>query len=283
MKEALFIIFQYIIPHRAAGAVMEALAECRIRWVKNIFIRFIIWKYNVDLSESDRQELEDFENFNEFFTRKLKEGTRSFRHSDNACVSPVDGILADYGDIESSTLIIAKKVHYNIYDLLGATDEMSGQFMEGSYMSIYLSPRHYHRIHMPELGTLKHMRYIPGKFYSVNDSAVNAIDNLYTKNERLVCYFETERGWLAVVFIGALFVGSIHTTWQGRINPDRMNVKLRNWTFPNIKTTNVNFKPGDEIGHFQMGSSIILLWSEKKDFNESLQLKGEIKVGEELI
>lgn len=283
MKLYLFLLAQYLIPHRIGGAIIQKLAESRIGWLKNFLIKAIIKRFDIDLADAEIQDIDEFENFNAFFTRRLKSEARNFSPAQSACVSPVDGVLADFGKISESTFIIAKKVKYNIYQLLGGFGELEHEFADGAFASLYLSPRHYHRIHMPELGELKSMRYISGKFYSVNDKAVANINNLYTKNERLVCFFETKHGRLAVVFIGAMFVGSIHTSWQGRINPQRFGADVRNWKFPNPRVSKTDYNPGEEIGHFQMGSSVILVWDHRKKFSEKLEINSEVKVGDDLV
>lgn len=260
---------------------MGRVGNSQHKGFKDRFIRWFIWKYQVDLSEAQIEDPTQYETFNAFFTRLLKPGARNSRISENQCASPVDGVLFDFGTIHNDQMLMAKNVSYHVYALLGGSNALSEEFLEGQYMSYYLSPRHYHRVHMPVKGTLKAMYYVPGQFYSVSARAVDTIKDLYSKNERVVCFFKTEDGLMAIVMVGAMFVGSIHTQWHGRVNPDLVDPKSHQWNYPNLKTEAVTLEAGEEMGFFEMGSSVIVLWDKRAyAIHDAIQRDHEVTCGE---
>lgn len=281
IKKALFLCTQYLIPHRLLNYLMSGIGNTTFWPIKTFMIRFFMRRFKIDLSESEITQPKQFRNFNEFFTRKLKPGARNIASGSDHLVSPVDGIIFDHGMVKNDQLLMAKDVSYSAYQILGGSNAISERFIEGQYMSFYLSPKHYHRVHMPVRGTLKEMFYIPGNFYSVSNKAVEYIPELYTKNERLVVFFETDKGLMAVIFIGAMIVGSIHTVWQGQVNPDYFEPKVHQWKYPNPRTEALTFEAGDEIGHFQMGSSVILMWDHRAyALLENIHRQDDLKYGQ---
>lgn len=249
----LFAYSQYLMPQHFLSWFYGLCGNCAVPWLKNLGIQYLIKRYKIDMSQAENPDPKTYRTFNAFFTRKLRAGARPLPADPKKIVSPVDGFIAQVSPIEKKTLLQAKGFTYSLDALLGCQTD-SGAFNGGQAISLYLSPQHYHRVHMPYPGTLKKMRYIPGKLFSVCPASFENIPNLYTRNERVVCFFETACGPMVVVFIGALLVGSMATQWHGVVNTDRHQPQT--WDYPD----NPTFDRGDELGYFQMGSSVIVLF-----------------------
>ena len=242
---------QYLIPQHYLSKLMFRFTRIEIVWIKNSFTRWFIKKYQVNLEEAESANIDDYLSFNEFFTRGLKPNSRPI--SGSLVVSPVDGIVSQSGYIKDSKIIQAKGHHFEVSQLLA--DESVPKSDNGQFSTIYLSPKDYHRVHMPFDAKLLSMRYIPGNLFSVNQKTVNKVKGIFARNERLVCRFKASFGEVVFVLVGAIFVGSIQTSWQGQITPPYGKfVKAYDYTDKEFE-----LNKGDELGRFNMGSTVIML------------------------
>lgn len=257
LSAKLFALIQYPLPHHLLSRVMWRLTRIRISWFKNFAIKKFIAHFKIDMSLAIEENPENYPSFNHFFTRALKPEVRPVASGSNNIVSPVDGAVSQMTAIDDSTIIQAKGQSYSVEALLGDS-EMAGLFNNGNFTTLYLSPRDYHRIHMPVDGTLKKVIHVPGRLFSVNPATVHNVPALFARNERVVCLFETPLGPMAMVQVGAIFVSSIETVWQGEITPPSHH-EVRSW---NYTDHTVNLKQGEEMGRFNMGSTVILLFAE---------------------
>ncbi|MGE3919535.1 MAG: archaetidylserine decarboxylase [Gammaproteobacteria bacterium] len=264
----------YLLPKHLISRFIGILADSKISWIKNTFIHFFIKKYHVNLNEAAITNPSDFKNFNDFFTRHLKKETRIITPGKNIIISPVDGAISQLGSIHKNKIIQAKKHDYSVGALLGSENHF---FENGKFITVYLAPKDYHRIHMPFTGKLISMRYIPGSLFSVNPRAAETIPGLFAKNERVVCLFETSIGKMAVVLVGAMIVASIHTVFAGLIAPNRSKKIIDH----DYSTQNILLNKGDELGHFQLGSTVIVLFeNEKMHWEPSLSADSALQMGE---
>jgi len=271
----LFLFWQYTLPQHWLSRVFGRIADCKIAWVKNALIRWFIKRYNVNLDEAKSSNLKDYPNFNAFFTRELKPNARPMATGKNAIACPVDGSISQCGKIQKGKIIQAKNHDYSAQELL--TDCVNYRaFDAGNFITLYLSPKDYHRIHMPFDGVLTDMVYVPGKLFSVNPTSAEYIPSVFARNERVVCMFDTEFGPMAVVMVGAFFVASIKTTWAGIIAPSYLN-DIYHWRYDKQKRK--SFKKGEEIGQFQFGSTVIVLtprdapsWDKKLHAEQTMRL-----------
>jgi phosphatidylserine decarboxylase len=268
---------QYLIPQHALSVLMHKLTRSELTWFKNSFIRFIIKKYKVNIEEAKTAELTAYRSFNEFFTRQLREGVRPIADGD-VVVSPVDGAISQLGQINKGQIIQAKGRQYSVLELLAGDQKLAQQFENGQFATIYLSPRDYHRIHMPLTGKLKSMSYIPGKLFSVSPRTARAVPKLFARNERVVTVFETESGPMVLVLVGAIFVGSMETVWQGQITPD-YGKKVEHWTYQDEQA--ITIQKGEEMGRFNMGSTVVMLMPEQcKPFLGKFKAGSTIQLGQ---
>lgn len=269
---------QYLLPQHFLSMLMHRLTRCRWPWLKNAMIKAIIRQYQVDMSLAKQQDITAFEHFNAFFTRDLRPEVRPLANSD--IVSPVDGKISQIGGIEGGRIIQAKGQDYSVAELLGNDTAMAAQFAGGQFATIYLSPRDYHRIHMPCAGRLQQMRYVPGKLFSVNPRTVRAVPRVFARNERLVTVFETDFGPVAVILVGAIFVGSMQTVWHdGEITPP-YGKHFRDWQY---QTDEVQLPKGAEMGRFNMGSTVVLLLSpDAPPWRQTLTADNQLVMGEAL-
>lgn len=257
VKDKWLTLPQYLIPQHVLSTLMHRLCRCRWTWLKNMMIRSIIKQYQVDMSIAQQQDISAFEHFNAFFTRSLLPDARPIAASE--LVSPVDGRISQLGDIVDGRIVQAKGQDYSVLELLGNDNAMAALFNGGQFATIYLSPRDYHRIHMPCAGKLTHMRYIPGKLFSVNPRTVRTVPRVFARNERLVTVFDTAFGPVAVILVGAIFVGSMQTVWhEGEITPP-YGKQIQNWQY---QPDEVNLDKGEEMARFNMGSTVVLLLPE---------------------
>lgn len=254
-KDVWLTLPQKCLPQHFLSRMMHKACRCRIGWIKNLQINTIVKQYQVDLQQAAVQDVEAFAHFNAFFTRELKAGARPIAQS--ALVSPVDGRISQLGDILSDGRIIqAKGQDYCVNELLGNDAALAKAFDAGQFATIYLSPRDYHRIHMPHSGKLLQMRYIPGKLFSVNPLTVRGIPRLFARNERVLTLFETDFGPMAVILVGAIFVGSMQTVWhQGEITPP-YGKNIQDWAYHDQA---IRLEKGQELGRFNMGSTVVML------------------------
>lgn len=226
---------------------------------KNWQIRWFIRRYAVDMSIAAHQNSHDYTHFNEFFTRQLLPGARPINSDRHAIISPVDGTVSQIGEIVDGALFQAKGLVCDAQTLLGGHAERARAFAEGSYTTLYLSPRDYHRVHMPLRGELLEMIYIPGKLFSVSPRTTRTIPNLFARNERVIAIFKTDVGPMAVVLVGAIFVGNIETVWAGAVAP-RSSGLIEMWDYGGLPENRVVLEKGAELGRFNMGSTVILLF-----------------------
>lgn len=251
---------QYLLPQHLLTGLAYRITRCRNPLLKDMLIRAFVRHYGVDMGEAVHERQADYRDFNAFFTRALKPGARPLPEDESAFASPVDGRVSQIGAIQTETLIQAKGRRYSLCDLLGGDRTTADPFRDGAYATLYLSPRDYHRIHMPIDGELRTMVYLPGRLFAVNPASVNVVDRLFARNERVVCLFETTGGPLAVVFVGAMFVGSMETVWAGQITPARPRAIRRESYAPG----RYRYRRGDEIGRFNMGSTVIVLMARER-------------------
>lgn len=281
MKERLFAFIQYFLPHHLISRAVYCFVECTCPRFKNALIRRIIKQYDVDMSEAERENSEDYLHFNDFFTRSLKQGMRPLPEDESLIVSPADGEVSQLGNIENGRVFQAKGHDYSLIELLGGDSDLGQEFMGGKFATIYLSPRDYHRVHTPFGGTLRKMIHVPGRLFSVNQGTVENIPNLFARNERVVAIFDTEHGPMAVIMVGAMIVASIETVWAGLVTPIRKEVRTFNYGKDSAKQ--VSLSRGDELGRFKMGSTAIVLFGKDQvDWLESFEAGSEIRMGEAL-
>jgi phosphatidylserine decarboxylase len=258
-----FAVLQSLLPQhhlsRAAGWLGHLQSPA---WLKNALIKAFINSYGISLKDAEIEKPEEYVHFNAFFTRALKNDARPLAKS--RFVMPADGELSQRGSIAEGAMIQAKGRYYTAMALLGGDSEAAEAFHHGSFATIYLSPRDYHRIHMPTTGTLRRTCYVPGDLFAVNKSTAQTVDQLFARNERLVCYFDTADGPLAVVLVGALIVAGIETVWGGVEAPSPNDIRETIWSGDDAPT----FAAGDEIGRFFLGSTVIVLASTTLDWAE---------------
>lgn len=256
MLDKLFVLSQYVTPQLAVSRLAGRLADSESTpALKNRVIKWFIGRYGVNMSEAAESDFTAYPTFNAFFTRALKSGARTIDPDPSTLVSPVDGAISQIGQISTDRVFQAKGQSFSLTELLGGDDERAEPFREGEFATIYLSPKDYHRIHMPMAGTLKEMVYVPGKLFSVNPVTAENVPNLFARNERVACLFDTEAGPMAMVLVGAMIVGSVETTWAGVVAPN--SGKVTQWQYSGDDA--VRFEKGQEMGRFRLGSTVVLV------------------------
>ena len=258
MFETLFSLPQYILPQHFLSGIMHRLARCENRQWKNAFIKLIMRLYRVNLAEAQEPNPEAYPSFNAFFTRALKPEARPRCTEPNALLCPADGAISQIGEITTGRILQAKGKLFDATELLGGDPDRAKPFLNGKFATIYLSPRDYHRLHMPLAGTLREMVHIPGRLFSVNAATVNTVPNLFARNERVAAIFDTEAGPMALVLVGAIFVASIETVWHGEVTPPT-RAEVKTWTYGEDAPS---LAKGEEMGRFNMGSTIIVLFGD---------------------
>lgn len=259
LSDQLTCLPSYLLPHHALSRLVYRAARVRRPWFSQALIKALIRVYRVDLGEAAEPDPRAYPDFAGFFTRALREGVRPLAGDAHTLVSPADGALSAHGAIDGDRLLQAKGRSYTVAELLGGDFGLAEAFTGGQFCTVYLAPRDYHRVHMPLDGTLRSMTHVPGRLFSVQGATARGIDRLYARNERLVCVFDTAHGLLAVVLVGALLVSSISTVWAGEINPYGTRRALWRETYPAAGTGSVPLARGAELGHFAMGSTVIML------------------------
>lgn len=281
IKQKLFIIFQYLIPQHLLSRLIGLLAECQIPCIKNRLIRCFINHYKVDMTQALYESYHEYKHFNDFFTRALKEGMRPIAEEPNSIACPADGTVSEIGAVEEGRILQAKGHHYSLVDLLGGDTERAKPFINGKFATIYLSPKDYHRVHMPLKGTLSEMIYVPGQLFSVNQTTANNVSGLFARNERVVCLFETEFGKMAVVLVGAMVVASIETVWAGLITPPKRVLKVTQ--YDQQAREPITLEKGAELGRFKLGSTAIIIFeSDKVEWDNVFQVGSTSKMGQKL-
>ena len=269
---SLFTTIQQFVPQQKLSRVAGRLASSRHPLVKKAFIRSFAKAYGVSLDEYERQSFNAYESFNDFFTRELKDEARPIDKTAQGIVSPADGVISQLGQIEDTKLLQAKGRYYEIGQLLANTDD-GDYFADGSFATVYLAPSNYHRVHMPFAGTLTTTRYVPGTLFSVNNSTAANVPDLFARNERLVCMFDTEYGKAAVVMVGAMIVAGIETVATGKITRTK-DIQL--------EQHEIKLEKGDELGRFYLGSTaiVILPKAAKANWQESMSANTKVEMGE---
>lgn len=276
--DKLFIAIQYVLPQYLLSALMHGLTRIRLRAFKNVFIRTFIWLFRVDMNDAEQPDPLQFEHFNAFFTRALKPDARPIDPLAHGIICPVDGTVSQAGVIQGDKVFQAKGKSYNLNTLLGSEDAASA-FIGGHFTTIYLSPRDYHRIHFPLSAQLKQMVHIPGQLFSVNPVTTQNIDGLFAQNERVCALFDTDAGPMAMILVGAIFVSSIETVWHGVVTPPRYS-QIRDWQY-DPKAAGHQFQKGDELGRFNMGSTIIMLFGKNRiNWTENLMAERKVRLGQ---
>jgi len=270
------VLVQYLLPHRLLSRIVRWATRWTFAPWKNFLIRQIVARYRVDLSEAKTDDLAAYPNFNTFFTRELKAGARSFDAASDAILSPSDGRISQSGRIEAGRLFQAKGHGFSAAELL-ADEARADLYRDGSFLTVYLSPRDYHRVHMPLEGELVETVHVPGRIFSVAPFAVAAIPRLFARNERLVCHFEGKDGPFAVVLVGAMLVSGVATVWDGvAIPPYASKIARRDY-----RGRGIRLGRGTELGRFEMGSTVIVLVPAALGaFSAGLAAEQSVKVGE---
>lgn len=275
MSDRLKVTAQYLIPKQALTVLAGKLASARAGGLTTRVIRWFVGRYGVNMTEAANPDIASYPSFNEFFTRPLKPGARPLADADYIC--PVDGAISQFGRIERDQIFQAKGHSYSTHALVGGDRDLAIQFQDGEFATLYLSPRDYHRIHMPCDGRLTRMIYIPGDLFSVNPTTARGVPGLFARNERVVCVFENDAGPFVLTLVGATIVGSMATVWHGQVNPPRPGT-IKEW---NYAPGEVVLKKGDEMGRFLLGSTVVMLFPKRRlRFNPDWAPARPIRMGE---
>ncbi len=258
MSDRLAVLPQYLIPKQALTVLAGKLAGARAGGLTTGVIRWFVGRYGVNMAEAANPDIASYPSFNEFFTRPLKPGARPLADADYLC--PVDGAISQFGRIQRDQIFQAKGHSYSTTALLGGDRDLALWFHDGEFATLYLSPRDYHRIHMPCDGRLTRMIYIPGDLFSVNPVTARGVPGLFARNERVVCVFENDAGPFVLTLVGATIVGSMATVWHGQVNPPRPGT-IKEW---NYAPGEVVLKKGDEMGRFLLGSTVVMLFPKRR-------------------
>jgi phosphatidylserine decarboxylase len=270
------VLAQRLLPQHAIARVVHTLARAQVPWLKNMMIQAFIRAFGVDMSEAAIEDATAYPSVNDFFTRALAPGVRPRAHAHDVVASPVDGVVSQAGSVVGERLLQAKGHVYTLSALLAGDADLAARFRDGTFATLYLAPRDYHRIHMPVTGTLTEMIYVPGDLYSVNAATERAIAGLFARNERVICAFATEAGPMAVVLVGALIVGSIETVWHGEVRATPRRVTR-------FRHEGIVLERGAELGRFNVGSTVIMLCAPGRvRWNEALGTGARVRVGQPL-
>ncbi|WP_144775691.1 archaetidylserine decarboxylase [Marinobacter maritimus] len=278
MFDKLFILSQYVTPQLAVSRLAGRLADNdQNPALKNRVVKWFVKRYGVDMSEAAEPDPTAYPSFNEFFTRALKPGIRPVAEGDNTFVSPVDGAISQLGQVSGDRIFQAKGQSFSLIELLGGDTQRAEAFNEGVFSTIYLSPKDYHRIHMPLAGKLREMVYVPGKLFSVNPATAENVPNLFARNERVVCIFDTAAGPMALVLVGAMIVGSVETPWAGVVAPNSSGVKAITYEGESA----ISFAKGEEMGRFRLGSTVVMVMPKGSVSWDAEQIAGKrVRMGE---
>jgi phosphatidylserine decarboxylase len=275
MSDRLAVLAQYLLPKQALTLLAGRVARAQGGALTTRLIEWFVQRYRVNMAEAANPDMASYASFNDFFTRALKEGARPLAAADLVC--PVDGAISQFGRMDGQQIFQAKGHQYSCTALVGGDAALAAQFDNGHFATLYLSPRDYHRIHMPCAGRLTRMIYVPGDLFSVNPTTARGVPGLFARNERVVCVFEGARGPFVLVLVGATIVGSMATTWHGAVNAPRPG-RLSEWHYENER---IAFKQGDEMGRFLLGSTVVMLFPKGPlQFNPDWQPGAAIRWGE---
>jgi phosphatidylserine decarboxylase len=274
-----FILMQYLLPHHLLSRLVGCFAASKTPWIKSLFINWFARRYNVDMREAAQPDLDSYASFNAFFTRALRDGARPIAEAADAIVCPADGALCAYGDVQIDTVFQAKGKSFSLTALLGGDAARAAPFRGGSYAIVYLSPRDYHRVHIPFSGTLREMIYVPGRLFSVNQKTTDNIDGLFARNERAVCLFDTPQGPMAVVMVGAMIVAGIETVWAGQVAPSANGLSVNDYR---QAAPPVHLEKGLEMGRFKLGSTAIVLFGPNMMAWDELSNGQSLRMGQKI-
>ncbi|MGK5004198.1 archaetidylserine decarboxylase [Janthinobacterium sp. LB2P70] len=275
MSDRLAVLPQYLLPKGALTNFAGRIAGAKGGAMTTRLIRWFVGRYNVNMDEALDPDITHYTSFNDFFTRALRPDARPLAQADYIC--PVDGRISQFGIIDKDQIFQAKGHNFSTTALVGGDAALAAQFEHGSFANLYLSPRDYHRIHMPCDGRLTRMIYVPGELFSVNPTTARGIPGLFARNERVVCVFDTANGPFVMTLVGATIVGSMATVWHGVVNPPRTG-QVRDWSYAN---DNVVLKQGEELGRFLLGSTVVMLFpKDTVQFNANWQPAGPVQLGE---
>ncbi|HSO81399.1 archaetidylserine decarboxylase [Thiocapsa sp.] len=280
----LFVALQRVLPQHTLSGLMYRLARVRWRPLKDLLIGTFLRLYKIDMTEAAEPNAKAYVHFNAFFTRALRPDARPIDPDPQAVVSPVDGTISQIGRIDAGRVIQAKGRDFTVEELLGGDPERARAFTGGTFATIYLAPSDYHRIHMPVGGDLAWMRHIPGRLFSVNNVTADLVPRLFARNERVACRFETDVGAMAMVLVGAIFVGGIETVWAGEVTPARGKHRPSNaGTVPGAAGGSLRLERGAEMGRFNLGSTVILLFEPGRvQLDETLVPGRKVRLGQRL-
>lgn len=278
MKRKFYTLIQYILPHRLLSRIVNKIMRVQWQPFKNFIIKRIAKSYQVNMQEAISSNPDDYKHFNAFFTRKLKAGVRPIDTDEKSIVSPVDGAISQCGAIKEGRIFQAKGFDFSVKELLACSEDMASNFQQGQFATLYLSPKDYHRMHAPMDCHVTKTVHVPGRLFSVAKWTAESIPRLFARNERLVCYMDTPFGQIAYILVGAIMVSSMETVFNGLVTPPYGN---------NVQEVTLNkhthLKKGDEVGRFNMGSTVILLFPPNfAQLNEDLQENKILKVGEKI-
>ena len=275
MADRLAVLPQYLLPKQALTTLAGKFASARLGGLTTSVIRWFVGRYNVNMAEAANPDIASYTSFNDFFTRALKPGARPLAQADLIC--PVDGAISQFGPIAKDQVFQAKGHTYSTTALVGGDAAAAARFDNGHFATLYLSPRDYHRIHMPCAGELTRMVHVPGDLFSVNPTTARGVPGLFARNERVVCFFESAQGPFVLVLVGATIVGSMATVWHGQVNPPRTGV-LRQWDYAKGQ---VSLQQGEEMGRFLLGSTVVMLFPQGPlQFNPQWSPTRPIQLGE---
>lgn len=280
MKDTLFILIQHLVPQHLLSRFTGMLADSTLPWIKNTLIRLFTDRYDINMSEALEEDPFNYPSFNAFFTRALKPDARPLdTHPDTIC-SPADGAISQLGHIDNEMIFQAKGRYYGLNSLLGGDRQLAAAFKDGHFATIYLSPRDYHRVHMPVTGTLRESIYVPGQLFSVNQTTAEQVDQLFARNERLIAIFDTEYGPMAMILVGAMIVAGIETVWAGQVAPASRQ-PVRQHFGQQTDNTPLQLEKGQEMGRFKLGSTVILLFGkEQVNWASTLAESSPVQLGE---
>ena len=277
----IFSLIQYLLPHHLLSSIMYLIAHSEWKPLKDFIIKNIIDIYDVELDQAADPEPTNYRSFNDFFTRELKPDARPIASGKDVLASPVDGVVSQAGKIEQGRIFQAKGHDFTLNELVGGDPKSAGLFADGNFATIYLSPRDYHRIHMPITGTLIKMTHVPGRLFSVSPSTTQNIPRLFSRNERIVNLFDTEAGPMAMIMVGAIFVSSMDTVWAGTVTPKSR--RTTSWEYGRKSTAAIKLKRGQEMGRFNMGSTVILLFGKDAiELAPELQPEAKLQMGQKV-
>jgi phosphatidylserine decarboxylase len=278
-KDQLFLASQHLAPHHLVSRLMGVASDCRTPAVKNWMISRFVRRYGVDMTEALLEDPLAYPTFNQFFTRALKANARPLDPEPRGILCPADGAISQLGRIEQGRVFQAKGHSYGLTSLLGGDAHRADPFVDGEFATVYLSPRDYHRVHMPCAGTLREMVHVPGRLFSVNPLTAMHVPELFARNERVVCIFDTEYGPMALVLVGAMIVASIETVWSGLVTPHKRQV--RSTRYDAASRAPIHLDKGAEMGRFLLGSTVIVLFGPNAvRWTDTPSVRGPVRMGE---